>query len=140
MNTWRARLFVGLLLWAVTQCHAWVNAPLPNTRFWALIFFGSAATLEALICLFIPQKLDGQLCDHMLLLGSVCIVVDALGFYAYMTKTPSIYYNTVMGAISYVQYLRLLFVDSDHALSVWNNLVRRAASIGTKLNYQKALK
>lgn len=140
MNTRRDRLTIGLLLFAVTKLHALVNEPLPNTQFWALIFFGSAATLETLICLFIPRKLDGQLCDHMLLLGCVCIVVDALGFYAYMTKTPSFYYNTVMVVIGYAQYLRLLFVDSDHAFSVWNNLVRRAASIGTKLNYQKALK
>jgi hypothetical protein len=140
MNTWRNRLFVGLLLWAVTEAHALANAPLPNTQFWALIFFGSAATLETLICLLLPRKLEGRLCDHMLLLGGVCIVVDAMGFYAYMTKTPSIYYNTVMGAIGYVQYLRLLFVDSDHALSVWNNLVRRIAPAGAKPNYQKALK
>jgi hypothetical protein len=138
MNTWRNRLFVGLILLLAQKLHAEVNAPLPNTQGWALIFFGSAATLEGLICTIIPKKLDGQLCDHMLILGLVCVIVDALGFLGYMTKTPSIYYNTVMWGISYAQWLRLLFVDSDHALSVWTALVRRTHSLGAILNHQKA--
>jgi hypothetical protein len=140
MNHRLNRLFVGVLLWLVHDVHAWINAPLPNTRFWALIFFGSAATLEALICLVIPKYLDGKLCDDMLVLGWLCIIVDAAGFAGYMTKNPSIYYNTVMWVISYVQYARLLFVDSDHALSVWNNLVRGAHLLGTKLYHSKAHK
>jgi hypothetical protein len=140
MNTWRDRLFIGLVLLVSMQIHSEINAPLPNTQFWALIFYGSAATVEALICLVIPKYLEDKLCDDMLILGYVCIIVDAIGFTLYMTKTPSIYYNSTMWVISYVQWCRLLFVDSDHALSVWNNLVRRAHSLGTKLNYQKAHK
>lgn len=140
MNTWRNRLFVGVILWTVHQIHAEVNAPLPNTQFWALIFFGSAATLEAFICFAIPKYLDGSLCDDMLMLGYVCIIVDAIGCAGYMTKTPSIYYNMIMWGLSYVQWIRLLFVDSDHAIFVWNNLVRSAHSLGAKFNYQKAHK
>jgi hypothetical protein len=140
MNTWRNRLFVGVVLWAVHQIHANVNAPLPNTQFWALIFFGSAATLEAFICFAIPKYLDGSLCDDMLMLGYICIIVDAIGCAGYMTKTSSIYYNMIMWGLSYGQWVRLLFVDSDHAISVWNNLVRRTYSLGAKLNYQKAYK
>jgi hypothetical protein len=131
MNTWRDRLFIGIVLFLAQQVHGWANAPLPNTQFWALIFFGSAATIETLICLLLPQRLEGQLCDHMLWLGFACIVVDTLGFFAYMTKTPSIYYNTVMWGLSYAQWIRLLFVDSGHARSLWNSMVR-------SLNFERA--
>jgi len=130
MNTWRDRLLIGLLLLLFQQVHAEINAPLPNTQFWALIFFGTAATLELYICWAIPKVLEGPLCDDMQVLGTTCIVIDALGFLGYMTKTPSIYYNTIMWGLSYVQWIRLLFVDSDHALSVWNNLVRRPHQVG----------
>lgn len=125
MNTWRDRLLVGLLLLLFWKAHAAVNDPLPNTREWALVFFGTAATLEYVIFRAIPKVLDGSLCNDMQNLAYICIIVDALGFIGYMTKTPSIYYNTLMWGLSYVQWVRLLFVDSDHARSIWNNLVRR---------------
>lgn len=140
MNSLFDRLFIGVLMWVIHDVHIDLNAPLPNTEFWALIFFGSAATLEALICLVIPKFLDGKLCDDMLVLGFVCIIVDAIGCVGYMTQKPSIYFNLTMWVLSYVQWMRLLFVDSDHAISVWNNLVRRAHILGAKLNHSKAHK
>lgn len=125
MNTWRDRLLVGLLLLLFQRAHGEINAPLPNTEVWALVFFGTAATLELFILKAIPKVLEGSLCDDMQMLSYICIIVDAIGIAAYMTKTPSVYYNTVMWGLSYVQWARLLFVDSDHARSCWNNLVRR---------------
>ena len=124
MNKWHDRLLVGLILWLAQHVHAEVNAPLPNTQPWALFFFGSAAMLEYLICRATPKFLSGRLCDDMMVLAYVCIVLDALGFLGYMTKTPSIYYNTVMWGISYVQWARLLFVDSNHARSFWASTIR----------------
>lgn len=123
MNTWRDRLLVGLLLLLFQWTHAEINAPLPNTQFWALIFFGSAAALEYLICRALPKVLEGSLCDDMQVLAFVCIAIDALGFLGYMAKTPSIFYNSVMWGLSYVQWVRLLFVDSDHARSIRDSLV-----------------
>ena len=136
MNTWRDRLLIGLLLLLFQWTWNDVNAPLPNTREFALLFFGGAATLEYLICRAIPKVLDGSLCDDMMVLAYVCIVLDALGFLGYMTKTPSTYYNTVMWGISYVQWARLLFVDSNHAASFWNSLVRGFNSGRAKADFK----
>lgn len=138
MNTWRDRLLIGLLLLAAQQAHAAVNDPLPNTRAWMLFYFGTAATLEYAICRYLPRKLEGRLCDDMQVMAFVCIVLDALGFLGYMTKTPSIYYNTVMWGISYVQWARLLFVDGDHARSFWNSLVRGFNSGRAKAYFKTA--
>lgn len=124
MNTWRDRLHIGLLLLLFQQVWLEVNAPLPNTREWALFFFGGAATLEYAVCRAMPKVLQGRLCDDMQVLAGVCIAFDALGFLGYMTKTSSFYYNTVMWGLSYVQWARLLFVDSNHARSVWDSVVR----------------
>lgn len=130
MNTWRDRLLIGLLLLLFQRAHGEITAPLPNTEAWALIFFGTAATLELFILKAAPKVLNGHLCDDMQMLSYICIIVDAIGFAAYMTQTPSVYYNTVMWGISYVQWARLLFVDSGHARSCWNNLVRRPYFLG----------
>lgn len=130
MNTWRDRLLIGLILLLAQRVHAEINAPLPNTQFWALIFYGTAATLEAFIALSVPKVLKGQLCDDMQNLALICIVIDAFGCMAYMQKVPSVYYNTIMWVLSYAQWVRLLFVDSDHARAVWNNLVRRPHLLG----------
>lgn len=137
MNTWQSRALVAALLWLFQRAHAEVNAPLPNTREWALVFFCSAGLLEYAVCCALPRVLQGRLCDDMLLLGAVCIAVDAAGFAGYMTKTPSVYYNTVMWGLSYVQWARLLFVDSNHARSVWDSVVRGIAA-GREANYFKA--
>jgi len=140
MNTWRDRLLIGLLLLLFQRAHAEVNAPLPNTREWALFFFGTAATLEYVICRAIPKVLDGTLCDDMMVLAYMCIALDALGFLGYMTKTPSIYYNTVMWGISYVQWARLLFVDSNHARSFWSSVVRGIAGGREKVNFKATIR
>ncbi len=130
MNTWRDRLLVGLILLLVQQAHGEINAPLPNTQFWALIFYGTAATLEAFIALSAPRVLSGQLCDDMQNLALICILVDAFGYMAYMHGIPALYYNTIMWVLSCAQWVRLLFVDSDHARTVWGNLVRRPHLLG----------
>ena len=136
MNTWRSRLLVGLLLLLFQRAWDEVNAPLPNTREWAFVFFVGAATLEYAVCRALPKVLQGQLCDDMQVLAFVCIVVDALGFLGYMTKTSSFYYNTVMWGLSYVQWARLLFVDSNHARSVWGSVVRGIAGGCPKINFK----
>lgn len=126
MNTWRDRLLVGLILLLVQQAHADINEPLPNTQFWALIFYGTAGALEALIALSIPKVLNGSLCDDMQNLAIICISMDAIGFMAYSNGIQTLYYNTAMWVLSCSQWVRLIFVDSDHARTVGTNLVRRS--------------
>lgn len=136
MNTWQNRLAIGLLLLAAQLGWNWVNAPLPNTRVWAAVFFCGAALLEYGICRALPRFLQGRLCDDMQVLAGVCIVLDAFGFLGYMTKTSSVYYNFLMEVLGYVQWARLLFVDSNHARSVWGSVVRGVTAGRTKVNFK----
>lgn len=136
MNTWHDRLLIGLLLLLFQQSWNAVNAPLPNTQEWALFFFGGAAALEYAVCRAMPKVLQGRLCDDMQVLAGMCIALDALGFAGYMTKTPSVYYNFLMEVLGYVQWARLLFVDSNYARSVWDSVVRGVTAGRSKIDFK----
>lgn len=136
MNTWRDRLLVGLLLLLFQQSWNAANAPLPNTPEWAFFFFAGAAALEYTVCRVLPKFLQGRLCDDMQILAGLCIFLDACGFLGYMTKTSSVYFNFLMGVLGYVQWARLLFVDSNHARSVWDSVVRSVTPRRSKVNFK----
>lgn len=136
MNTWQSRLLIGLLLLLFQWAWNDLNAPLPNTPEWATVFFCGAALLEYAVCRAMPRILQGRLCDDMQILAGCCIVLDALGFLGYMTKTSSVYYNHLMWGLSYVQWARLLFVDSNHARSVWGSVVRGVTGGRQKVNFK----
>lgn len=72
-----------------------------------------------------PALLNGRCCDDSETLCFVSICANLTGWLLYMAYALPIYFNVFMWSLTYVQFIRLLFVDDDHVASFWNYLVRR---------------
>lgn len=130
MITWRSRLFSGLLIFAAMKIHELCTAGLPNTPEGMLLFHGSAASVDLLLIFAVPALLSGQLCGDMQNLCLVSIVVNFVGWIAYMAYAPPLLFNVMSWSLCYVQFGRLLLMDVDDADSMGSNLVRRSYHLG----------
>ena len=124
MTPWRSRILVGLLLYAANMMHELCTAALPNTPAGMLLFHGSAALADLLLLWAMPVLLSDRLCDDMQTLCLVFIVVNFVGWIAYMAYAPPIFYNVISWSLAYVQWGRLLLVDGDNADYLGLHLVR----------------
>lgn len=130
MTTWRSRLFAGLLLLAMTKLHAFSTADLPNTPLGMLVFHGSAALIDLVVIYAIPSMLTGSLCDDIQALSLGFMVVNFVGWIAYMAYAPPIIFNMISWSLCYVQFARLFIVDVDDVDSMGLHLVRRPDYVG----------
>lgn len=130
MNDWRSRIVVAALFWVAMELHAEITASIPNTPEWMLLFHGSAASVELMLVWSLPWLIEGKLCDDMQTLSLVCIVINALGWAAYMARIPPVFFNTLMWGMAYVQWARLCMVDRHDADTLGRDLVRRPNLLG----------
>lgn len=131
MNSLTARLSMALLLVMVQQCHAAMTGSLPNTVDGMLVFHWSAALFDAALLSCAPLLLLGRLCDDLEALCLLSMVGNALGWALYLAYAPPVIYNMLMTGLSYVQWIRLFYVDRDDAnRPMGPDLVRRPALLG----------
>lgn len=116
MTTWRSRLLTGLAFLLAIDVHQYCTADLPNTPGGMLLFHGSAAAVDLLLLFAVPRFVSGRLCDDMESLCLASILVNFVGFLAYMAYAPPTVYNVLSWSLSYVQWGRLLLVDGDATL------------------------
>lgn len=126
MNHWRARLIAGLVFWLVMQSHGYSTEQLPNTPQGMFWFHGSAALLDLFLMYGIPKILSGRLCDDLQVMCIASIVVNFLGWIAYLSHADPIFYNTLSWGLAYAQWGRLLLVDRHDVDRLGFNLVRGA--------------
>lgn len=113
MNSWRSRLLTGLVFLMAIDVHAFCTVDLPNTPAGMLLFHGSAATVDLLLLFAVPRVLAGRLCDDMECLCLASIIVNFIGYLAYMAYAPPVIFNLLSWGLSYAQWGRLLLVDGD---------------------------
>ncbi len=138
MTSWRARLTFAAVLLAAIQVHGFATESLTNTPDGMFVFHVSAACVDLFLLYGAPKFLFGRLCDDMQTFCFVSIVVNFLGWLAYLAYAPPIYYNVFMWGLSYVQWARLLLVDSHDANYLGINLVRSANNRRGKFNVGEA--
>lgn len=140
MNPWRSRLLVCIVLWLAVQGHSMATESTANTPMGMLLFHGSAALVDLMLLYCVSQILAGRTCEDMQTLFLVSIVLNFLGWLAYLAYAPPIYYNVFMWGLTYAQWARILLGDYDdyvaHLLGV--NLVRRDDLHRPKLYAKKA--
>ena len=110
-NSWQARLFFGLAIWVANIVHHDLVADVSNTPEGMFVYHFSAAATDCLLLVSAASALCGRLCDDIETLCLVSMVVNFLGFLAYMAYAPPEPYNYAIGVLGYVQYARLLMVD-----------------------------
>lgn len=140
MNTWRHRLLVGLLFWLIFRFYLVITEPLPNSSVGMFVFHIGAAFIDFMLLICANHLLNGKLSDDMQTLCYVSIVFNFLGWILYMAYAPPIFYNGLMGVLSYVQYLRLIMGDRhvDFARLLGNGVVRSNNLSRPKLHTEKA--
>ncbi len=111
LNSWQARLTFGLALWVANIVHHDLVAGVENTPEGMFLYHFSAAATDFMLLVSASSALTGRLCDDLETLCLVSMVVNFLGFLAYMAYAPPITYNYAIGVLGYVQYARLLLVD-----------------------------
>jgi hypothetical protein len=109
-NSWKARLLFGLAIWVANIVHHEIVADCANTPEAMFLYHFSAAAVDCMLLVSAASCLKGRLCDDLETLCLVSIVVNGLGFLAYMAYAPPITYNYAIGVLGYVQYARLLMV------------------------------
>jgi len=110
-NSWQARLTFGLALWVASVVHHDLVNGVSNTPGGMLIYHFTAAATDGLLLFSAASLLKGRLCDDLEDLCLVSMVVNCLGFLAYMAYAPPVTYNYAIGVLGYVQYGRLLLAD-----------------------------
>lgn len=124
INPWRYRLATGLLIYAVMRAHGLLTDDVPNTPYGMLIFHGSAALCDLMLICSIPLFLHGELCNHMEALCIASIAGNTFGWFAYMAYAPPDIYNSLMWVITFLQWGRLLMIDSDDPFDMGRFMVR----------------
>ena len=119
MNGWRSRFLLIAVFMATAEIHAkvMIALALPPTDEAGALFFGTAAAVDWLLLYSAPRLISGRLCDDIQTSCIVSMIVNFAGFCGYMAYTPPLLYYMAIKGVTYVQYLRLLFVgryDADH--------------------------
>lgn len=120
------------------QLHSIITESWDNTPLWMTVFYGSAAAFDLFILQSIPRFISGQLCDDMQTLCLVSIVINFIGWIAYMAYAPPVFYNMTMWGLTYVQLGRLLYVDYHDVNNLGSHLVSSPNFMGKKSYSQEA--
>jgi hypothetical protein len=109
-NKWTARLMMALFLWVAASTHAKAFADVANTPWGMFTYHGGAAMVDLLSLIVCSYGLQGQLSEAMQTSCLVSMVVNFLGWLAYILYAPPTAYNAAISGVSLVQLALLLFV------------------------------
>jgi hypothetical protein len=121
---WPQRAAFCLLLALVIVLHTHAVSSVENSPAGMLVYHGSAMLGDYALFRIVPFALRGALCDDLQSLFFASMVINLMGWLAYVAYVSPVFYDTAIAAVTYAQYARLLLVDSDDALSLWDRMVR----------------
>lgn len=125
-NSWQARLMFAVALWFANAVHRELVAGVSNTPLGMLAYHGSAALFDMVLLTGAPSVLSGRLCDDIQALCLASMVINFLGWIAYLAYAPPSLYNWMIWSCGYVQWARLIFVDRHDADHLGFDLVSGA--------------
>lgn len=127
-NSWQARLLFCFALWIANIAHGGLVADVSNTPEGMLVYHGSAAMVDMLLLFCAPSLLSGRLCDDLQTLCLVSMVINFVGWLAYMNWVGPELYNWFILACGYTQWARLIYVGRNDTDSYWLGMVSGADS------------
>ena len=140
MCRWRDRFAVALAIGAIALLHRAVFGAVENSPAGMLWYHGGAALFDGATIVIAAHALQGQLSYDMQRLGICAMIVNFMGWLAYLAYLPPAPYNAAIVALSYVQWVRLLWIGRHDANHLGRDLVRWDHSGGTKLHFTEAHK
>jgi hypothetical protein len=117
MNGWHSRLILVAAFFLAARMHDWIMLNCANTPEMMAIYHGSAGAVDLFLLYLAQHRISGRLCDHIQASCIASVVINFVGYRLYMAYFPPDIYNLLIGTLSYVQYLRLLYVgrhDADY--------------------------
>lgn len=117
MNGWRHRLLLIAVFFLTAKVHDWIMLGCESTPEMMLIYHGSAGAVDLFLLWMAQHHISGRLCDHIQASCIASVVINYVGYRLYLAYSPPDTYNYLIWSLSYVQYLRLLYVgrhDADY--------------------------
>jgi len=117
MNGWRSRLLLIAAFFLAAKVHDLIMLGCANTPQMMAIYHGSAGAVDLLLLYVAQHHISGRLCDHIQASCIASVIINFVGYRLYMAYSPPDFYNYLIAGLSYVQYLRLLYVgrhDADY--------------------------
>lgn len=117
MNGLRHRLLLVAAFFIAAKIHDWLMLDCANTPEVMLAYYGSAGAIDLFLLWIAQHHISGRLCDHIQATCIASVVINYVGYSLYMAYSPPDIYNFLIAGLSYVQYLRLIYVgrhDADY--------------------------
>ncbi len=138
LNSWKARLTYGLVIWLSGVAHHTIVSGISNTPVGLFLYHMMAAVTDYMLLLCVPSLLSGRVAECMQQLCLMSMTINFAGWVLYMAYAPPFTYNYAIALTGYVQYA-ILFTVGIHGLnSAWQRLLCGANPVGPKLYNQKA--
>lgn len=119
--------------------HSWLTSGTPNTERGLLVFHATALAAEGVTMVLCPLLLGGKLCTHMQYSCFASMVLNALGWAAYVLYVPGAIYNWAAWTLTAAQFIRLTLPDAFNGnFTFWKPILRRSAPMGKALPSPKA--
>lgn len=139
LKDWRARLFSGLAFFVISSVHEhFYSGVFKNTPEKMLVYHATAAMADLAIVQLSRYTLSGRVKTDIQHLNLCAIVVNLLGWLAYLAYAPPVTYNITIVALAYVQFIRLLWADGNASNTVGMSLVRRNHFFRSQRYFRKA--
>ena len=76
-----------------------------------LMYHGSAVAADLIIIYIAGYTLTGRISRDIMYINLCAIIVNFMGFLAYMAYLPPSFYNNAMAGIIFAQWARLIWTD-----------------------------
>lgn len=113
MNNRRRRLALWLVFLATGFAFDQVTNDLPSGKFYALLYYGGAASVDLFMLRIIRYFVAAHLQRDVEAICFASIVTNALGWALYLAKTQPDIYNFLIQGLNYVLAVRLLIGEGD---------------------------
>ncbi len=125
-NEEHMRVLAVFVLVAIQTIHAFLFSGVTNTPLGMLAYHGSASLSDLAIVMVIPSIVRRKIAYDIQRLSLCAIVVNFIGWLAYLAYLPPVTYNTIVVALGYAQLARLLWMDRNDFDHMGMHLVRRS--------------
>lgn len=110
LSDWQRRAICGAAFFLISWSHAH-SFGFKNTPELMFVYHGSAVLADLVIIKIAGHALTGRVSFDIMYINLCAIVVNFMGFLAYMAYLPPSMYNTMMAGVIYAQWARLIWTD-----------------------------
>lgn len=121
---WRARLFGVLAFYLIDQAHVEFFGHPENTKMSVTIYLATAALANVAVVVVAAKVLRDQLSYDIQRLNYCAIIVNFMGWLAYLASKSPVVFNATITALGYGQFLRLFWIGDDDSDRNGLDLVR----------------